>query len=427
MTDTMTDSIENWNKTAWTEVAKLPGDVGTALREQWQDHAAQDKVVVTLFGPYDTGKSTLLKRLLVDEACAVPDWLTISARRETFEQNEVECLGLIFRDTPGIAGGNSLHEDETAAALLHTDVIAVVLPPQLLTGNEKGIAGLTSILDGSRFHCDQASAYAAGTQVVAMARMDEAGADPMNNLSGYEALVTRKRDELNRMLTARKVEVSCLVLHAIVADPSGLLGNAMPSGREEYDAGRQWDGIGALVGMLRSLIARKAELRLYSERRFLCAQLGTARLSRDAAVRDAELAHQASQNDADERALHSSRLQALLGAARADLNRRVEEEVTAASRRGDSEWEAVRTIFHERVTASLERWWVAQDAAVNALAAEINTEVEQRRARPDWQAMCAAFQETAPPAKAKPPVGASYPSVTAPDHCSLNLRPSPRV
>ena len=50
--------------------------------------------MVTFFGPYDSGKSTLLKRLLVDEGCKVPDWLTISPRPETFEQNKIEALGV---------------------------------------------------------------------------------------------------------------------------------------------------------------------------------------------------------------------------------------------------------------------------------------------------------------------------------------------
>jgi predicted GTPase len=114
------------------------------LEAQWSEHAARRAPVVTLFGSYDSGKSTLLKRLLVDAGVTVPDWLTIAARRDTFEVNEVKAMGCWFRDTPGIASGSVEHERAAREALTTTDVILIVFPPQLITGDREAILAVVA-------------------------------------------------------------------------------------------------------------------------------------------------------------------------------------------------------------------------------------------------------------------------------------------
>ena len=393
----MTDTIEHWNEAAWAVTEKLPGAIGTDLRLQWKDLADQEKVMVTFFGPYDSGKSTLLKRLLADDGCEVPDWLTISPRRETFEQNKIEALGLMLRDTPGIAGGNDLHEAEADDALLTTDAVVVVLPPHLVTGDRKTVTAIISVLDGSRFNCKPTSTFAPGGLLIALSRKDEAGANPEIDLPGYQDLMKRKRRELRDLLAAKKVDESNISIHAIVADPSGMVGNQHVSGPGDYDSGRAWDGVAEFAASLRALADRKAELRLWSERRFLSSHLGTASRSLEERVGKAKLACDAARNEVESHDLQTARLQALLGAARADLNHRVAEEVQSACRRGDSDHKVVLGILNERITSSLDRWWNAQDAALQTVATEIDAEVNQRRTRPDWQAMFGEFSDEAAP------------------------------
>jgi hypothetical protein len=84
----------------------------------WRRHADRSIVEVTLYGPYDADKSTLLKRLLVKDGTTVPAWLTVSARRETFELNEVRSGDLAFTDTPRTAGESAI--DGTTAWFLET-------------------------------------------------------------------------------------------------------------------------------------------------------------------------------------------------------------------------------------------------------------------------------------------------------------------
>lgn len=393
-TNIMTDTIKHWNKAAWDVTEKLPGEIGAEWREQWNAFAAENRMVVTFFGPYDSGKSTLLKRLLVDDGRRVPDWLTISARRETFEQNSVEALNLLIRDTPGIAGGNELHEAVTDDALLYTDVVVVILPPQLITGERKAI---TSVLDGSRFHSESSVAFPPGGLLIALSRMDEAGAMPTINLSGYLDLVTRKRHELSGLLATANVDESRISFHALIADSSGMVGNRQISGPHEYDAERAWDGMTEFAGCLRSLTDRLPELRAWSERRFLCYHLGKISQALQETAAQTKLAHAAIENETEAYHLQTQRIQAFLGAARADLNHRVSEEVASACRRGDSNHGAVLEILNERITATLDRWWDAQNAALQTIANEIDAEVQQRSARPDWQNMFNDFKDETMP------------------------------
>lgn len=126
------DAVRDW-------LGRLPG--GSLVGQYVDDWDAFEKLhrpVVTLFGSYDTGKSSLLRRLLVDSGGDVPGWLTISARHETFEVNDTEVGGCIIRDIPGFAVGASdiraqNNSRRAMAAVGLTDVGIMVLTPQLAT------------------------------------------------------------------------------------------------------------------------------------------------------------------------------------------------------------------------------------------------------------------------------------------------------
>lgn len=383
----MNNDLQNWNKNAWAILEQLPYGLGADLQPQWRKCEGRGKVVVTLFGPYDTGKSTLIRRLLVDDGCPVPEWLTISARRETFEQNEVEVCGVIVRDTPGVSGGNDVHEASAEAALLNSDAVVIVLPPQLVTGDQEAATAIMSVLDGSRFHCSPSSAFASGSLFIVLARMDEGGAMPDEDLAGYEALIKLKREELGKLLSAARVEESRIEIHTLVADWSGLVGDTPEVTPDAYDRSRAWDGVGAFAASLRALADRHVELRLWSERRFLLANLGTMRHALNVTLNELRLSRAAAANEVEALALQTQRLSALIDDAHASLDHRIAEEVRSACLRGDTTPGAVKSILHERIGGSLERWWTAQDGALERLADEIDAEVEQRHSRPDWKAM----------------------------------------
>jgi hypothetical protein len=389
----MKGRLREWCDEAWAAVQETPGSVGAELRARWEAHASRDHVVVTFFGPYDSGKSSLLKRLLVGDGKAVPDWLTVSGRRETFEPKEELVAGLVVRDTPGIAGGNELHEAIAKEALLLTDTIVLVLPPQLVTSDRESLVGVFS---GRRFGCAARFAFAVRGLPIVLSRMDEAGAMPRDDNRGYRELVERKRQELSDLLRREGGAEEVVVVHAVAADPFGLVGNAQPSGREEYDADRSWDGIAGFTDFVQTLTDRKDELRQHAEVRFLGAEISSIRGAIEGMTFEYHTAAEAASNEATAHQLVQERLRALLGAARADLDRHIEEEVSAASRRGAADVKELREAVLARLQEGLERWAKQHDAAIEALTREADLEFQVRRTRPAWKKLAEVLGDTGP-------------------------------
>ena len=106
----MTD--DTWQHTVLETMERLVGAEQTAeVAAEWREHAARDKVEVTFLGPYSSGKSTLLRRLVIDGGAHIPEWLTVSARRETFELNAVDVGDLTFTDAPAILRARELEAE----------------------------------------------------------------------------------------------------------------------------------------------------------------------------------------------------------------------------------------------------------------------------------------------------------------------------
>ena len=123
----------------------------------------------------------------------MPDWLTISARHETFEVNEVHAAGCLLRDTPGFVTGAAdaradMNTHLANAAVDLTDVAIVTVTPQLATAEFPALQALV------RRGLDPGSLW------FVISRFDEAGVDPESDREGYRELAQRKTDELRRAL-----------------------------------------------------------------------------------------------------------------------------------------------------------------------------------------------------------------------------------
>lgn len=370
---------KNWCQLAWQAISMLPGETPQMLRAQWDAHADREKVVVTLFGPYDSGKSSLLKRLLVDDGKAVPDWLTISARPETFEANEIEVSGVVVIDTPGAAGGNEKHDLAANDALSLSDMIMLVLPPQMVTSAKGTFA---NVLAGSHFCCGADVAYTGRGLAVVLNRMDGAGASPEDDPEGYAALKATKATEFDAFLRGAGGIGEVVSLLMTAADPYGLVGNSMPVDRSAYDIGRSWDGIDSFAGFLCGLPDRKHELRQHAEIRFLGVALGEAAKMLQVMRQERHVAMVAADGESRMHALAERRLTELLGAAQADLNRSIDEEVEGATRRGETDLDNLKQIVGDRMDVAVARWASNYDAAIDTFLQDFDHDLMERRERP---------------------------------------------
>lgn len=139
----MSEVLEDRRFQEWLRRA-VGEDRADELRKSLDEFAQREKPVITLFGAFDTGKSAIARRLLVDAGLDVPEWLTISARHETFESRHVEVDGYVLQDTPGISDPDvdlptdlraEVNTRQAMDAIALTDVACIVVNPQLPTGS----------------------------------------------------------------------------------------------------------------------------------------------------------------------------------------------------------------------------------------------------------------------------------------------------
>ncbi len=239
---------------------------------------------VVLAGDYSTGKSSFVKRLLVDAGLGVPDTLDVAAQPKTATVEAFRWGGWEIVDTPGF---QSSHRDHAAAAheaVIGASLLVVLFNPNLVVGAE---ADLRSVLFGDR---------AAGRvgklarTLFVINRSDELGIDPREDVAGYQNLCRRKELELAQALGARHTEigaahpaVSAEQILCVASDPYGLVGDRGDVTRADYDRHRDWDGMDAvhlaLTGTM-SLARNAVDLRVLEGGALILGDLAAARRTR---------------------------------------------------------------------------------------------------------------------------------------------------
>ncbi|GAA1415321.1 hypothetical protein GCM10009639_69340 [Kitasatospora putterlickiae] len=325
-----TEDPDEWTGRVRAAVRTVAGDGFTdGITALWNRFEHGPDVRVTVYGPYDAGKSSLIRRLLAEDGTEAPAWLTVSARRETFTVDHVRSAGLEYADTPGIAGGNEEHRAAADNALSLTDALLVVLPPQLATTD----AGhLRDVATGALFGPAASRLFPRGALRLVVGRMDEAGVDPRDDPDAYRGLCAHKRKELATLLArgADDQGRDDLPIHLVAADPYGFALFAATSDAGAEGAGGDWDGIAELRSGLAGLAGRRAELRPAAEVR-LWSRIATRTL--DEAERERAAAAEAAGEARRELAQLDAvvvELDGLVAAAAAELRAAVHELLNSA-------------------------------------------------------------------------------------------------
>jgi hypothetical protein len=356
------DAVRDW-------LARLPGgSLAGRYSDDWDAFQRGGKPVVTLFGSYDTGKSSLLRRLIVDSGGDVPAWLTISARHETFEVNEVEVGGCVVRDTPGFSVGAAdiraqNNTRRATASLGLTDVGVIVLTPQLATAERELLQQVVS------------RQWPVGTLWVVISRFDEAGVNPEYGLGAYRELGARKVAELRRQLTFD----DRTPVYVVAQDPFQTAGSYTDPGPETWDAFRAWDGMSDLAAALAAVPAAD----LSGWRHAAGQRYWTAVLDETMAELRRQLAEYSARAEVATSGLHRRRaseneLDAIDRAARAGLDGLVEEVLRSwdpAAGTGEPQVEIQR---------ALDEWFTRHEARLQRLRQSIRKSAERDRANPSW-------------------------------------------
>lgn len=346
------------------------GRLGFEADEQWQQFASISDPVVTVYGAYDTGKSSLLRRLIIDSEVEVPDWLTISARHETFEVNEIHAAGCLLRDTPGFAiGAKDVRADmntqlaNTSVEL--TDIAIVTVTPQLATAEFPALQTLVQ------------RDWTPGSLWFVISRFDEAGIDPESDEEGYLELAQRKTQELRRALKLDEA-VPVFVVSQDFAQMAGSERNPNPRMWDEF---RDWDGIGALREALTNVSARsRLSLKSSAAQRFW-RQLAANSLDELKAEVAKYLDHE---NFSDEglrlRQSWVAQLDALQNAADAELRGKISETIGQAV---DDQRDA--DVTQKLLEVTIDSWYGSQQRNVDKLLRNVDETNALERRRPSWK------------------------------------------
>lgn len=362
-----------WIDKAWKVIRSIPtGGVGEVLEDTWRQHQARLKPVILLYGAYDAGKSSLLKRLLFEDGVPVPPEITVSGRRETFSVDEFEGIQWVFRDSPGLAGGNDVHDEKALESLDLADLLLWVLPPQLVTSNKETF---DDIVMGRRF--GGGSSMVTGSLLAVISRIDEAGIDPSENPDGFADLCKRKRTEFQDLLAAVSVAPPAWGVHTVSADPYQAVGNEPPDA-SIYAMGAGWDGVSELRASLASAHEANQELRTLAGYRFVSRAVvilsSMVANERD----DREEALTTSENELERVRLLRTSLDALRRHCSADIHRVVEDELLSVSRVGTADADALQKCLAETV----DRWCENAYAEFARLAEAADLETAERARSP---------------------------------------------
>lgn len=325
---------------------------------------------LVLIGDYNSGKTSLVKRLLAEADESVPASLVVRANPTTSESSAHGFGRFVLIDTPGFQGGDPEHDAAALASAVDSAVVVLVVNINLLLGDTSGLAEL---LRGS-----SRMAGKAGRCIFVIGRIDELGVDPETAPRDFLNRCRRKEAELISALAAHGLTVQPEQVFSVCADPFGLVGDRPNVVKEMYlGHNRSWDGVGSVVEPLLAIDAATAErLRLHSVMDRTIAEI---RRSRQDSANKLALASQQSAAGVSLEKTFSSALaelgqlkQSIAARAQRLVDEHADDVIGEALGAGPQEVEAM--------AANLATWW--EDPRLAAAISEF--EVEARREFDEW-------------------------------------------
>ncbi|MGI8632239.1 MAG: GTPase [Solirubrobacterales bacterium] len=202
---------------------------------------------IVVAGDYSTGKSSFIKRLLVDSQLELSEQLEVAAQPKTAAADVFQWGSWQLVDTPGFQSTHAAHSDVAHEALIGASIVIILFNPNLVVG---AADDLLAVLLG-----DPVGGRAAKLRrsLFIVNRSDELGIDPCENPAGYQKLCRRKELELAQALGAVGArtsgghgDISPERILCVASDPYGMVGDRDDVSRADYDQYRDWDGMDAL-------------------------------------------------------------------------------------------------------------------------------------------------------------------------------------
>ncbi|GGM27897.1 GTPase [Dactylosporangium sucinum] len=200
---------------------------------------------LAVLGDYNSGKSSLIRRIVVDGGRQPHAAFDIRALPATAAANRHQLPRFDLVDTPGLQSGHDEHDTAALEAIAEAALVFVVVHINLLVGD-------TSILEELSRGSEMVAAKG-GRMVFLVNRCDELGVDPLTAPEAFLNLQSRKREELRAALATRSIDVEIDRVHCLSGDPFGLVGGDATAEPGDFDENRVWDGVAALTSAMSAL------------------------------------------------------------------------------------------------------------------------------------------------------------------------------
>jgi predicted GTPase len=200
-----------------------------------------------LFGDYSSGKTSFIKRLLIDAGLPLPPTIEVRADPTTDSSHSYEWEQALLVDSPGLQSSKAAHTDVALKAVADASVLICLFQLNLLVGST---AALERVLKGDPA---QGLAPKLGRTIFVIHRADDLGADPDLVPEQYVQLCRRKKLELQQALASRGISVAEDRIVCMAADPHQLVGDRRDVNAHEFDRYRAWDGFKEFHGAMREI------------------------------------------------------------------------------------------------------------------------------------------------------------------------------
>jgi predicted GTPase len=238
----------------WLDEARrrLAGDASAAtMLAELTEMAAAKAPRVVVAGGYSAGKSSFIRRLLIEAGQQPPAGLRVGGHVTTREVADYGWHGLALVDVPGFQSGDARHE--AAAFAEARDAAAVIY---LLGRQLSGLDDIVRVLAGEP---DGTSVAKSGRTIIVLNRSDQFILDPAMAPERHEQACQAKREEAAAAINARAAELRRAVG---TIKPDQILCTASRPYDEpgetpaHFDPYRSWDGFADLQQVLLSLRAQ---------------------------------------------------------------------------------------------------------------------------------------------------------------------------
>lgn len=224
-------------------------DTPALILAEMQQLAELDRPNICLVGDYNTGKTSLIRRLLAEAGMPVPENLEVRADPTTQTVTRYDCGGAWLIDTPGFRSMRGQDDERATSALQDASLIIWLMNRTAL---DTSIAHICQVMEGDR------AAGLAGKgrrTLLVIGRSDELGADPIDQPAEFDNLCSRKKVEVSQAFAAKGVEVLSSDILVISANPYSLVHDELDITARDFDSHRSWDGMADLLSTLSARIS----------------------------------------------------------------------------------------------------------------------------------------------------------------------------